>query len=98
MVTIPIQGASLLEETLNFKALMRIDMKNKIILTLFTAAILVASCKKDFTERPALDTPTVDNYYNTAEQVKGATGTLYGLPWFDYIDKALDCIGEVRAG
>jgi len=73
-------------------------MKNKIIITFLTAAMLTASCKKDFTERPALDTPTVDNYYNTAEQVKGATGTLYGLPWFDYIDKALDCIGEVRAG
>jgi hypothetical protein len=77
---------------------MRIIMKNKIIFSFLAATTIVASCKKDFTERPALDTPTVDNYYNNAEQVKGATGTLYGLPWFDFIDKALDCIGEVRAG
>lgn len=73
-------------------------MKNRIIYTILILVAIMASCRKNFTERPALDTPTVDNYYNNAEQVRGATGTLYGLPWFDFIDKAFDCIGEVRSG
>src|SRR4051812_23384377 len=72
-------------------------MKNKLIYISVLALVLTA-CKKSFTERAALDTPTVDNYYNTAEQVRGATGTLYGLAWFDFVDKGLDCIGEVRSG
>jgi starch-binding outer membrane protein, SusD/RagB family len=73
-------------------------MRNRFLYVTLFLGIVMASCKKDFTERPALDTPTADNYYNTADQVRGATGTLYGLAWFDYIDKGLDCIGEVRSG
>lgn len=73
-------------------------MKNRLLYIMLVAAIGVAACKKSFTERPALDAPTVDNYYNTADQVRGATATLYGLAWFDFLDKAMDCIGEVRSG
>lgn len=73
-------------------------MKNKLIHALLLTAVIATACKKDFTDRPALDQPTVDNYYNTAEQVRGATGTLYGLAWFDFIDKGIDAIGEVRSG
>lgn len=73
-------------------------MKNKLLFALLFSAAAITACKKDFTERPALDTPTVDNYYNTADQVRGATATLYGLAWFDFLDKGLDCIGEVRSG
>jgi len=66
----------------------------------YTLIVILAgtACKKEFTVRPALDAPTIDNYYNTAEQVRGATATLYGLAWFDFLDKGLDCIGEVRSG
>ncbi|MBC7872494.1 MAG: RagB/SusD family nutrient uptake outer membrane protein [Ferruginibacter sp.] len=71
-------------------------MKNIFLYALVLLAL--ASCKKSFTERPSLDQPTVATYYNTAAQVKGATGTLYGLPWFDYQDKAFACIGEVMGG
>jgi starch-binding outer membrane protein, SusD/RagB family len=74
-------------------------MKNRLLyVLLFAALAATTACKKSFTERPALDQPTVDNYYNTAAQVRGATGTLYGLAWFDFLDKSLDCIGEVRSG
>lgn len=73
-------------------------MKNRLLYTMLLTAITMAACKKDFTERPALDTPTVDNYYNTADQVRGATATLYGLAWFDFLDKGMDCIAEVRSG
>lgn len=73
-------------------------MKNRFIYTIILSALVMVSCKKEFTERPALDTPTVDNYYNTADQVRGATATMYGLSWFDFTDKALDCIGDLRSG
>lgn len=73
-------------------------MKYKFLYAILIAATIMASCKKSFIDKPALDTPTVDNYYNSADEVRGATGTLYGLPWFDFIDKANDCIGEVRSG
>ncbi len=74
-------------------------MKSRLLyITMLFALLAMAACKKSFTERAALDTPTVDNYYNTADQVKGATATLYGLAWFDFLDKGLDCIGEVRSG
>ena len=71
-------------------------MRNKFLYALVLLAL--ASCKKSFTERPSLGQPTVATFYNTAEQVRGATGTLYGLPWFDYQDKAFACIGEVMGG
>lgn len=72
-------------------------MKHRLLYVILSVVVL-AACNKNFTERPALDTPTVDNYYNTADQVRGATATLYGLAWFDFLDKGLDCIGEVRSG
>ena len=73
-------------------------MKKRLLSIMLIATLGLAACKKSFTERPALDTPTIDNYYNNADQVRGATATLYGLAWFDFIDKGLDCIGEVRSG
>src|SRR5215213_8268084 len=73
-------------------------MKHRLLYIMLFSVIAMAACKKNFTERPALDTPTVDNYYNNAEQVRGATATLYGIAWFDFLDKGLDCIGEVRSG
>ena len=60
--------------------------------------LALASCKKNFTERPALDATTLQNYYNTAEDVRGLTSTLYGLPWSGYENRAMDAIGDVMAG
>lgn len=74
-------------------------MKNKYLLTsVVIVLVTLASCKKSFTERPALDQPSLDAFYNSEAEIKGATGTLYGLPWFDFNDKALSCIGEVLGG
>lgn len=61
-------------------------------------AITVLSCKKEFTERASLDSTTIDNYYNTAEEVRGLTSTLYGLPWAGYENRAMDAIAEVMSG
>ncbi len=60
--------------------------------------LTLVSCKKDFLDRPTLDGTTVSNFYNTAEEVRGATSTLYGLPWSGYENRAMDAIGDVMAG
>jgi hypothetical protein len=78
---------------LNFKTMKRIN-----IYVLAGVLLVLSSCGKKFTDRPALDATTLDNYYNTAEEVRGLTSTLYGLPWTGYENRAMDCIGDVMAG
>ena len=73
-------------------------MKHKMLYASVFVLLALASCKKSFTERPSLGQPSVESFYNTSSEVKGATGTLYGLPWFDFNDKAFACIGEVLSG
>jgi starch-binding outer membrane protein, SusD/RagB family len=73
-------------------------MKKILSVCAIIAALIFVSCKKDFTERAALDSTTLDNYYNTAEEVRGLTGTLYGLPWAGFENRAMDAIGDVMAG
>ena len=74
-------------------------MKNRIIYAIVILVAVLASCSKDFIERPALSGATVGNYYNTADQVRAATSTIYsGLAWSGFEERALDCIGEVYGG
>lgn len=42
--------------------------------------------------------PTLDTYYETPEQVRGATGILYNSLWFPFLDKAYQSVGDVRSG
>lgn len=74
-------------------------MKNLYKYGLLIALIVAgASCRKDFIERSSLDGTTLFNYYNTAEEVRSLTSTLYGLPWSGYENRAMDVIGDVMAG
>ena len=73
-------------------------MKNSKIIFLLIITISLASCKKDFLNHPSQNNPTLDTYYNTPEQVQGATGYLYNQVWYDYLDKAFHSIGEVLGG
>ena len=75
-------------------------MKNILRYTalLLLPVLALYSCKKDFLDKPALDSTTLDNYYNTAEEARGLTSTLYGLPWSGYENRAMDAIGDVMAG
>jgi hypothetical protein len=45
-----------------------------------------------------LDATTIDNYYNSADEVRSLTSTLYGLPWSGFENRAMDCIGDELAG
>ena len=74
------------------------EMKNRFLYAVLIVVIITASCKKSFIDRASLDGTALTNYYNTADEVRGLTGTLYGLPWSGYENRALDAIGEVMAG
>lgn len=73
-------------------------MKNKIKYIPIIIFITLASCSKSFLDRPSLNNPTVANYYTNAAQVQGATGLLYNQVWYNWLDKAFHCIGEVYGG
>ncbi|MDJ1473641.1 RagB/SusD family nutrient uptake outer membrane protein [Xanthocytophaga flava] len=70
----------------------------RIILLLTTVLIASSSCKDQFLDHPSTTQPTTDNYYNTAEQVYGATGILYNRAWNDWSDKAFTSVGDVLGG
>jgi len=72
-------------------------MKTHIYIA-FALLTVLASCKKDFLDRPSKNNPTLDTYYTTAEQVRAATGLLYNTVWYEYQDKAFHAIGEVLSG
>jgi len=74
-------------------------MKYKYISAFVMVAITIASCEKSFIDRPSLSGTTVSNYYNTADEVRAATSTLYsGLAWSGYESCSMDAIGEVMSG
>jgi hypothetical protein len=74
-------------------------MKNRFINLILILAATLASCSDSFIDRPSLSGLTVSNYYNTADEVRAATSTIYsGLAWSGYEARALDCIGEIMSG
>ncbi|MEJ6979672.1 RagB/SusD family nutrient uptake outer membrane protein [Pedobacter sp. P351] len=68
------------------------------ILTFLTAVTLLTSCSKEFLDRPDTNAPTLETFYNTSEQVEGATGLLYGAAWYPFMDRAFLSIGEIMGG
>ncbi len=73
-------------------------MKNKLIYISVAIIIIATSCSKSYLNRPSLNNPTLDNYYTNADQVEGATALLYNQVWYNWLDKAFHCIGEVYGG
>jgi hypothetical protein len=73
-------------------------MKLSYKLILSCLAVVVMSCKETFLFHPSTVQPTVDNYYNNAEQVYGATGLLYNNTWDTWSDKAFTSVGDVLGG
>ncbi len=73
-------------------------MKNKYIIAFLVFSGFITSCKKSFLDRPSETNPTVDNYYNNASEVNGATGILYNAVWLDWSDKAFISVGDVLGG
>ncbi|HTL08185.1 MAG TPA: hypothetical protein VL307_08020, partial [Chitinophagaceae bacterium] len=59
---------------------------------------IIASCSKNFLEKPPTDSIVDASFYKTDEQVLAGTGLLYSKVWFDYNDKASYNLGDFRAG
>lgn len=76
-------------------------MKKNLILKNLLLLIILAggfvSCSEDFLNRPPEDSYTVDNFYNTDDELYMAANPLYGVVWFDY-QRAFIGIGDVMAG
>lgn len=67
--------------------------------TFFLCCIaMLASCSKDFLNRPPEDAIVDVNFYQTSQQVLASTAPLYNIVWFAYNDKASHGIGDGRAG
>ncbi|MFC4212335.1 RagB/SusD family nutrient uptake outer membrane protein [Pedobacter lithocola] len=68
----------------------------------FAIAVLVmttvTSCKKEFFDRPPQSAITLDNFYQTADQVKSSTNVLYSAPWFGWVAKGGWAITEMASG
>lgn len=74
-------------------------MKNKILHIVAVALLTLVSCQEEFTVRTSLDGASLDNYYNTADEVRAGTSTLYsGLPWHGFLSRAMDDVGDVMGG
>lgn len=75
-------------------------MKNIIKLSCMLGLVLLAnqSCKKEFLEIEPVDKLTQDNFYQNEAQVRAATASLYGNPWFDFNDKMFWLAGDLLAG
>lgn len=67
---------------------------------LITAAfiLMIGSCAKDFLDIAPQDRMTADNFYRNETEVKAATASLYGYPWFGFNDKFFWLVGDQMAG
>lgn len=74
-------------------------MKNnyKYIVSL-CAVLLASSCSKEFLDIEPQDRLTADNFYKNETEIKAATASLYGFPWFDFNDKFFWLVGDVMSG
>lgn len=74
-------------------------MKNKLKnLITFALVLFLVSCSKDFLEIEPVDRLTADNFFRTETEIKAATASLYGFPWFEFNDKFAWCAGDAMAG
>lgn len=72
-------------------------MKNKYLFSL-TLILLLSSCSKEFLEIEPQDRLTIDNFYRNETEIKAATASLYGFPWFDFNDKFFWLAGDCMSG
>ncbi|MCX6225664.1 MAG: RagB/SusD family nutrient uptake outer membrane protein [Bacteroidia bacterium] len=74
-------------------------MKNSLkYLMALSVTMLLGSCGKDFLDIAPQDKLTADNYYRNEAEVKAATASLYGFPWFGFNDKFFWLAGDMLSG
>jgi starch-binding outer membrane protein, SusD/RagB family len=60
--------------------------------------LTITNCKEKFLNQTPQHQNTIDNFYQTREQIFATTAVLYGAPWFNMNDKAFACLGDCLAG
>src|SRR5688572_13650997 len=74
-------------------------MKRYIKYFLVTALLFsFSACKEEFLEFVPEDQATVNGWYRNAGEIRQATASLYGRPWFGYNDVFSWCAGDLLAG
>lgn len=74
-------------------------MRNKFKLIIpLTMALLMVSCGKDFLDLEPQDRLTADNFFRNEGEIRAATASLYGFPWFDFNDKFFWLAGDLMSG
>ncbi|MGI4020920.1 MAG: RagB/SusD family nutrient uptake outer membrane protein [Janthinobacterium lividum] len=71
--------------------------KYLIVVAGLTSAI-TTSCKKEYFDRAPLSQITLDNFYQTTDQVNASTNALYAAPWFGWSGKAGWSIADLSSG
>lgn len=56
------------------------------------------ACSDDFLDRPPEDSYSVDEFFQTTEQVVSATNALYTSPWYNFNTNTIWTIGELSSG
>lgn len=59
---------------------------------------VTTSCKEEFLNQTPQSAITIDNFFQTKEQVLASTATLYGFPWFNFNDRAVVPMGDIMGG
>jgi hypothetical protein len=72
--------------------------KNYLIAAAALAGILGTSCKKEYFDRPPKSQITLDNFYQTVDQVNASTNALYSAPWFGWSGKSGWSIADLSSG
>ncbi len=70
----------------------------KTIFKYFLIITLSSACSDEFLEIIPEDNPTVESFYQNEDQIRQATATLYGRPWFRFNDKFSWTAGDGLAG
>jgi len=73
-------------------------MKNSIKYAIISLMLILGSCGKDFLDIAPQDRLTADNYYRNEAEIKAATASLYGYPWFGFNDKCFWLVGDLMSG
>lgn len=73
-------------------------MKSRYIIIALVALFTFQCNQEEFLDRPPEDALTLDNFYETEDQVLASTAPLYGWPWFEANDKAWWAVGEGMGG
>ena len=74
-------------------------MKNsKHYILISILMLLLGACSEDFLELTPQDRIVFDDFYNNVDEVRSATASLYGYPWFEFNDKFFWLAGDCMSG